>query len=103
ETPEPLEHLDPELPPRLIAVVDRAIAKAREDRYQLMFDLLRDLEGAYEPIRGSDHHLITQIESSLRLPSQLKPKSNPPTSVIDSDAPTAVVPVPDRTLAATRE
>jgi len=97
ETPEPLERLDPELPPRLIAVVDRAIAKARENRYQLMFDLLRDLESAYEPIRGSDHHLVSQIESSLRVSSQIKPKSNPPIPLGDPDAPTAVATVPDLT------
>ena len=97
ETPEPLERLDPELPPRLIAVVDRAIAKAREDRYQLMFDLLRDLESAYEPIRGSDHHLVSQIESSLRVSSQIKPKSNPPIPLGDPDAPTAAATVPDLT------
>src|SRR6478752_2975876 len=97
ETPEPLERLDPELPPRLIAVVDRAIAKAREDRYQLMFDLLRDLESAYEPIRGSDHHLVSQIESSLRVSSQVKPKSNPSVPLGDSDAPPIVSTVPDLT------
>jgi len=97
ETPEALERLDPELPPPLIAVVDRAIAKAREDRYQLMFDLLRDLESAYEPIRGSDHHLVSQIEASLRVSSQVKPKSNPPIALGDSDAPTIVGTAPDPT------
>ena len=97
ETPEPLERLDPALPPRLIAVVDRAIAKARENRYQLMFDLLRDLESAYEPIRGSDHHLVSQIESSLRVSSQVKPKSNPSVPLGDSDAPTIVSTVADLT------
>jgi hypothetical protein len=97
ETPEPLERLDPELPPRLIAVVDRAIAKAREDRYQLPLRSMRDLESAYEPIRGSDHHLVSQIESSLRVSSQIKPKSNPPIPLGDPEAPTVVATVPDLT------
>ena len=44
ETPEPLSQLDPTLPPLLVAVVDRAIAKVREDRYQLMTELHRDLQ-----------------------------------------------------------
>ena len=35
ETPEPLDSLDPELPAALVSVVDRAMAKAREDRYQV--------------------------------------------------------------------
>ena len=57
----------------------------------------RDLESAYEPIRGSDHHLVSQIEATLRVSSQIKPKSNPPIPLGDSDAPTIVSAVPDET------
>jgi tetratricopeptide (TPR) repeat protein len=43
EMPEPLQQIDPSLPPELVAVVDRALAKAREDRYQHMSEMLQDL------------------------------------------------------------
>ena len=65
ETPEPLDRIDPSLPPQLNAVVDRALAKAREDRYQHVLDLLRDLEAAYEPLRGSDRRIIEHVEAVL--------------------------------------
>ena len=94
ETPEPLERLDPELPPRLIAVVDRALAKNPDHRYQVMADLIRDLEAAYEPIRGSDRRVINQLESTLRTGLGVRPKSNPSEVAADPDAPTVVASVP---------
>ena len=36
------------------------MAKARDDRYQQMTDLLRDLEAAYEPLRGADRRVISR-------------------------------------------
>ena len=96
EAPEPLEKIVPDLPPALIAVVDRAMAKAREDRYQLMTDLLRDLEAVYEPLRGSDRRIISQVESALRPITDGKPRSHPPTLITSPDAETIVgTPVPD--------
>ncbi len=65
ETPEPLELIDPALAPPLTTVVERAIAKAREDRYQSMADLLRDLEAAYEPFRGTERRTTSRITSAL--------------------------------------
>lgn len=43
EIPEPLLNIDPTLPPELVAVVERALEKLREERYQQMGDMLRDL------------------------------------------------------------
>jgi tetratricopeptide (TPR) repeat protein len=43
EVPEPLLRIDPTLPPDLIAVVERALAKPRDERYQNMGEMLRDL------------------------------------------------------------
>ena len=43
EVPEPLSKIDPTLPPELVAIVDRAIAKPRDERYQTMRDLQEDL------------------------------------------------------------
>jgi serine/threonine protein kinase len=96
ETPEPLDSLDPELPPALVSVVDRAMAKAREDRYQYMIDLLRDLEMIYEPLRGSDRRVITEVSSALRPGPDGKPKSHPPIFIASPDAPTMVgTPLPE--------
>jgi serine/threonine-protein kinase len=94
EPPEPLEHLDPQLPPRLIAIVDRAMAKAKEDRYQLMFEVLRDLEAAYEPIRAADPYVGPPLEGGVRASTQVKAKSNPPITLIDPNAPTVVGTLP---------
>ena len=94
ETPEPLDSLDPELPAALVSVVDRAMAKAREDRYQYMIDLLRDLEMIYEPRRGSDRRVISEVGAALRPDG--KPKSHPPIFIASPDAPTMVgTPVPE--------
>jgi serine/threonine-protein kinase len=43
EDPEPLLNLNPNLPHELVAIVDRALAKPRDERYQSMSDMLRDL------------------------------------------------------------
>jgi eukaryotic-like serine/threonine-protein kinase len=96
ETPEPLDSLDPGLPVALVSVVDRAMAKAREDRYQYMIDLLRDLEMIYEPLRGSDRRVISEVSSALRPGPDGKPKSHPPVFIASPDAPTMLgTPVPE--------
>jgi eukaryotic-like serine/threonine-protein kinase len=43
EVPEPLLKIDPTLPPDLVAVVERALSKPRDERYQNMGEMLRDL------------------------------------------------------------
>jgi serine/threonine-protein kinase len=43
EEPEPLTKIDPTLPDDLVAIVNRALAKPRDERYQQMADMLRDL------------------------------------------------------------
>jgi len=44
ERPEPIASINAEVPEAIVAIVDRAIEKAREDRYQSMGDMLCDLE-----------------------------------------------------------
>jgi serine/threonine protein kinase len=83
EVPEALDQLDPTLGPPLTTVVDRAMAKAREDRYQRMTDLMRDLEAAYEPMRGADRRVISRIEAALRSPARGSASS--PTVPYDPD------------------
>ena len=43
QTPTPIPQLEPELPPRLAVIIDRAIAKDRNQRYQSASELGRDL------------------------------------------------------------
>ena len=75
ETPESLDRIDRTLPPQLVTIVDRALAKAKEDRYQHVLDLLRDLEAAYEPLRGADRRVIEHVETVLAT----APPPRPPT------------------------
>ncbi len=48
EVPEPLSKIDPTLPPPLVAIVDRALAKPKDERYQTMTELRTDLLGFRE-------------------------------------------------------
>jgi eukaryotic-like serine/threonine-protein kinase len=95
EAPTPLDQIVPTLPPHLIAIVDRAIAKAREDRYQHMTDLLRDLQISYERLRGSERWRVSQIEieSAPGTPPP-RPLSGAPRQLSSPDAVTMASPVP---------
>ena len=69
EAPEPLGKLDPCLPSELIQIVDRTLAKAPEDRYQRVDDLLVDLAAFRATLRGSDpscppHEAKLQVQGS---------------------------------------
>jgi serine/threonine protein kinase/tetratricopeptide (TPR) repeat protein len=43
QAPEPLRNIDPALPPEVVQIVDHALAKPRDERYQHTSELLRDL------------------------------------------------------------
>ncbi|HSK39396.1 MAG TPA: serine/threonine-protein kinase, partial [Arenibaculum sp.] len=81
DSPDPLGLVDPLLTPPLSTLVERAMAKAREDRYQHMTDLLRDLEGAYERLSGSVRRLTSRVVSVAR-------------PIVDPTAVTQLTPVP---------
>lgn len=44
EAPEPLDRVDPNIPPELTQIVDRALAKRLDQRYQTMSELRADLQ-----------------------------------------------------------
>ncbi len=92
ETPEALDRIDPSLPPHLTAIVDRAIAKSRDDRYQHMTELARDLATAYEGLRGSDMRVLSHITSRTPPPSNVQ--SRPLDHLTSPDAVTIATPVP---------
>ncbi len=52
QTPAPLSTLAPDAPPKLIALIDKAMAKDLSDRYQSAAEMRRDLE-ALGPIQAS--------------------------------------------------
>ncbi len=54
DAPRPLSALQLGIPPQLAAIVERAMAKAREERYQSLSDLLVDLAECRAQLRGSD-------------------------------------------------
>ncbi len=93
ETPEALDRIDPSLPTHLTAIVDRAIAKSRDDRYQHMTELARDLASAYEGIRGSDMRVLSHITSSTPPPSRVQ--SGSLDQLTSPDAVTIATPVPN--------
>ena len=43
QVPEPLDRIDSTLPSQMVAIVERALAKPRDERYQQMSEMLRDL------------------------------------------------------------
>ncbi|MBP1634095.1 MAG: protein kinase [Acidobacteria bacterium] len=53
EAPEPLANLDQSLPPEMIRIVERALAKSRDDRYQRVDDLLADLTAFRATLSGA--------------------------------------------------
>ena len=84
EEPESLSNLNPRLPEDLVAVVERALAKPRDERYQHMTDMLRDLVVARQQViaagrPASGGHGRPPDESFPRPPSD---------SAVPADAPT---------------
>ena len=73
EVPEPLHRIDGNLPAEVIAIVERALEKGREERYQHMSDMLRDLV-TYRQL------LVVLNSPGLGRPAEPAPA--------DSDAPT---------------
>jgi eukaryotic-like serine/threonine-protein kinase len=54
EVPEPLDRIDSSLPWQMIAIVERALAKPRDERYQHMGEMLRDLLAVKQAEQLSD-------------------------------------------------
>jgi serine/threonine protein kinase len=54
QVPEPLDRIDPSLPWQMVAIVERALAKPRDERYQSIGDMLRDLIAVRQQQQLSD-------------------------------------------------
>jgi tetratricopeptide (TPR) repeat protein len=105
EVPEPLLNLDATLPPAVIAIIERALEKARDDRYPSMSEMLRDLSLyrqqyllANTPPLGAPSD-VTRVPSDLPRRSvvgPLSPSSGTPAQppMLAHDAPTIAAPTP---------
>ncbi|HEY3171115.1 MAG TPA: serine/threonine-protein kinase [Thermoanaerobaculia bacterium] len=61
ETPEPIEALSPDAPPMLVAAVNRAMEKQRENRYPSMDTLKQDLLNVQREMAGSSAQFPTTV------------------------------------------
>jgi serine/threonine protein kinase len=61
ETPEPIETLSPDAPPALVAAVNRAMEKQRENRYASMEALKQDLLNVQRELAGSSGQYPTAV------------------------------------------
>ncbi len=83
EVPEPLQQIDPAIPIELVRIVDRALAKPRDERYQQMSEMLLDLAVFRQQLAGMD-----SPAGGRTAPSELRTPSDRPYQV------TPAVPLP---------
>jgi len=78
ETPKPLTELNPDLPPALSALVERAMSKDAGDRYQSMQRLIDDLQAISHSLRPSSPGVPDGITVPYVMPS--RPAASNPVS-----------------------
>ena len=82
EIPEPLQMIDPTLPHELVHIVECGLAKARDERYQHMSEMLVDLAVYRQRINaldspGSGHAAPTEMRTPSGRPMLLTPSGRP--------------------------
>jgi serine/threonine-protein kinase len=104
EVPEPLQHIDPTIHPELIRIVERGLAKPRDERYQHMSEMLLDLAVYRQQLAALDSPAAGRVApSELRTPSDrpyavtpalpLPPMASPATPAIGTAAPPPAAPL----------
>ena len=109
DDPQPLLALDASLPHELVTMIDRAIAKSRDDRYQDLSELSRDLalcrqqlSMADAPAMGVGVSGAQRVPSDPPRPATPRPDSGrrtPPPAFHDPSAETMLAPGSDPRLA----
>src|SRR5687767_11969111 len=107
DDPEPLRTIDPALPPEVVALVDRALVKARDERYQDLAEVARDLAFCRQQLSLADAPtMVGASPGSQRIPSDAmrraafsRPDSGQRTPPpVAHDAPTMLAPSSDQGL-----
>ena len=73
EVPEPLQQIDPTIPSELIHIIERGLAKPRDERYQHMSEMLLDLAVYRQQLAALDSPAAGRMA-----PSELRPPSDRP-------------------------
>jgi len=109
ESPEPIETLANDVPPDLIAAINRALAKAPGDRYPTMEEFRKDLQAVYRELAGaSGMYKVTQVlPDTARAMRDAAPDEDPtlatpsaglpPFNITPPSGALARVPAPDAT------
>jgi serine/threonine-protein kinase len=106
DVPEPLLNIDATLPYEVVRLVEKAIAKGRDDRYQDLSELSRDLALQRQHLAIAD--VPTTVAPAHRIPSdpprpsalrrpdsgRSRPPSGGAADQISPDAPTGMTPLP---------
>jgi serine/threonine-protein kinase len=87
DVPEPLQNIDASLPYEVVRLVEKSIAKLKDERYQDLSDLSRDLALHRQHLALSDSDTL-----AISVPSGLRSSSTPR---VPSDPPRATGPRPD--------
>jgi serine/threonine-protein kinase len=120
DVPEPLQNIDASLPHEVVRLVEKTIAKSKEDRYQDLGELARDLALHRQHLALSDSDTMAiPVPTAFRAPSTPRVSSDPPRSpgmprpdsgqrpkagprTIDSSAPTMLADATTAIAAASR-
>jgi eukaryotic-like serine/threonine-protein kinase len=79
EFPEPLQHIDPTIPGDLVRIVERALSKARDERYQHMSEMLLELSLFRQQLAGMESPAGGRLApTELRTPSDKPYQVTPP-------------------------
>jgi serine/threonine-protein kinase len=81
DVPEPLQNIDASLPYEVVRLVEKSIAKMREERYQDLSDLARDLALHRQHLAVSDSDtMAVPVPTAFRTASTPRVSSDPPRS-----------------------
>ncbi len=79
EFPEPLQQIDPTIPGDLVRIIERALSKARDERYQHMSEMLLELSLFRQQLAGMDSPAGGRsAPTELRTPSDKPFQVTPP-------------------------
>jgi eukaryotic-like serine/threonine-protein kinase len=79
EFPEPLQQIDPTIPSDLVRIIERALSKPRDERYQHMSEMLLELSLFRQQLAGMDSPAGGRMApTELRTPSDKPYQVTPP-------------------------